>query len=29
MGILTYYIVYIQPGNREWITAVECISAAG
>ena len=28
-GTSTHYTVHIQPGNREWITAVECISAAG
>ena len=28
-GILTYCTVYIQPRNREWITAVECISTVG
>ena len=27
MGILTHCTVYIQPGNREQITAVKCISA--
>ena len=29
MGILTYYNIYIQPRNREWITAVKYISAIG
>ena len=28
-GILTHRTVYIQPGNRKWITAVKCISAVG
>jgi phage terminase large subunit-like protein len=28
-GILTHHTVHIQPGNRKWITAVECISAVG
>ena len=28
-GTLTHRTVHIQPRNREWITAVECISAAG
>ena len=28
-GILMHCTVHIQPGNREWITAVEYISATG
>ena len=27
MGILTHYTIYIQPRNREWITAVKYIFA--
>ena len=28
-GILMHRTIHIQPGNREWITAVEYISAVG
>jgi len=29
IGTLTHHTVYIQPRNREWITAVKYISAVG